>query len=154
MSQTVRNLATNRRFAIPLIVLLALCLVGLLLLGVMLVSGRNKPVAEATGTATLQPTQTSVSTTTPIATGQPTAKPTNTLVPVGTPVSAATATLLPAVDATPTAGPTPGTGGQPTAIPPDRDELADTGVGWGLILASGVGLALLFIAARRLRLAS
>jgi len=154
MSQTMRNLATNRRFAIPLIVLLALCLIGLLLLGVVLVSSRNKPVAEATATATLQPTQTSVSTTIPTATAQPTAKPTNTLVPVGTPVSVGTATLPPVVEATSTAGATPGTGEQPTTTPPDDDELADTGVGWGLILASGVGLALLFIAARRLRLTS
>ena len=156
MSQTVRNLATNRRFAIPLIILLALCLIGLLLLGIVLVSSRNKPVAEATATATLQPTQTSVLTTVPTATAQPTAKPTNTLVPVGTPVSVASATLPPVVadTAAPTTGPTPGTDEQPTATPPDEDELADTGVGWGLILASGVGLALLFIAARRLRLAS
>ena len=151
MSQIVRNLAANRRFAIPLIILLALCLVGLLSLGVLLVSDRNKPVAEATATATLQPTQTSVPTMVPTSAAQPTAKPTNTLVPVGTPVSVASATLPPAIadTAAPTSGPV-----QPTAAPPDEDELADTGIGWGLILTSGVGLALLFIAARRLRLAS
>ncbi|MBN1135609.1 MAG: hypothetical protein JXM73_03445 [Anaerolineae bacterium] len=151
----MRDLMTNRRFAIPLIIMLALCLIGLLLLGVVFVSGRNKPVAEAAPTATLRPTQTLVLSATPSATTQPTAKPTNTLVPVGTLVSAATATLSPAVadTAVPTTGPTAGTGEQPTATPPDEDELADTGVGWGLILASGVGLALLFIAARRLRLA-
>jgi len=33
------------------------------------------------------------------------------------------------------------------------NELADTGLGWGLIIISGVGLAALLAGARRLRLA-
>jgi hypothetical protein len=42
---------------------------------------------------------------------------------------------------------------EPTATLAVEDEqLAQTGVGWGLILASGAGLAGLVIAARRLRM--
>jgi len=37
MSQGLRELLANRRFAIPLIVLLAFCFVGLLLIGVILI---------------------------------------------------------------------------------------------------------------------
>jgi hypothetical protein len=36
----------------------------------------------------------------------------------------------------------------------EDEELAQTGIGWGLILFSGVGLGLLAVAARRLRMAS
>ena len=35
---------------------------------------------------------------------------------------------------------------------PEDEELAQTGVGWGLVVASGTGLAALAVAARRLRL--
>jgi hypothetical protein len=156
MSQVASYLKANKGFAIILFGGVALCLVALLGLGIVLLTSRGNEPAAQEPTATLQPTHTSVATTTSTATAQPSAKPTNTLVPVGTPVSFSTATPPPAVvdTAVPTTGPTVGTGQQPTTAPPDEDELADTGVGWGLILASGVGLALLFIAARRLRLTS
>ena len=61
----------------------------------------------------------------------------------------ASATVAPSPQAT------SGTGSpaQATATPLPEDELADTGVGWGLIIFSGIGLAALVIFARRFRLA-
>jgi hypothetical protein len=69
--------------------------------------------------------------------------------------STATPTEAAAATSEPTAQATPGTGSeaQATATPLPDDELADTGVGWGLIVLSGVGLAGLVIFARRFRLA-
>lgn len=40
-----------------------------------------------------------------------------------------------------------------TATPIPDEELADTGIGWGLVLFAGVGLAMLAVAARRFRMA-
>lgn len=46
-----------------------------------------------------------------------------------------------------------GVGAEETATTePEDQELAQTGVGWGLVLASGAGLAALAVAARRLRM--
>jgi len=75
----------------------------------------------------------------------------------GTPVSAATTTPVTGADeaatATAQAAPTESLAeGSPTPGAED-DELADTGVGWGLIFVSGGGLAAIAIAARRLRMA-
>jgi hypothetical protein len=41
-----------------------------------------------------------------------------------------------------------------TTTPEPEDELADTGVGWGLVVFSAIGLGALVIVARRLRMAS
>jgi hypothetical protein len=153
MSQGMREMLSNRRFAIPLIVLLAFCFIGLILVGVVLIlrpgaPDGGTPVAQATSTT--EPEATGLPTSTP--TESPTPRATPTLVPVGTPVT-------PVSDGTPvtpvseeptptTAAPTP----QPTSAA-EEDELADTGIGWGLILFSGAGLAVLVIMARRVRLA-
>jgi hypothetical protein len=40
-----------------------------------------------------------------------------------------------------------------TPVPITDEELADTGIGWGLVLFAGVGLAGLAIVARRFRMA-
>jgi hypothetical protein len=177
MSQGLRNMLANRKFAIPLIILLAFCFIGLLLIGIVLVSGltsREKSVAKATPTTAVAPTSALV-TFTPAATKPPTPKPSPTLVRLGTAVSSAggentpaattAATVAGAATKAPTTAPTSapttkptsaqGAGAQATATPGTADEeLAQTGVGWGLILASGIGLALLVVAVRRLRLAS
>jgi hypothetical protein len=166
MSQDLRDMLANRRFAIPLIVLLAFCLVGLILVGVVLIlrpgaSDDGEPVAQATTTVTLVPTEQLTSTPSP--TDSPTPRPSPTLVPLGTvtePVSAGTAVTSvageptatgEATTAVPTSTSTPA--GEATAIPQTEDELAQTGVGWGLVLFSGAGLAVLVLIARRLRLA-
>jgi len=165
MSQGIRDLLANRKFAIPLIVMLGICFVGLLLLGIVfIVKPSSKPAAQATPTTravVVQVTQTPMSTS--VSPAQPTAAPTNTLVPIGTAVAFATATS-PAAQAMATGEATvqptePGsgaaaTGAEATSDPTaEGDELAQTGAGWGLIVASGAALALLFIVARRLRLA-
>lgn len=167
MSQGFRDLLSNRKFAIPLIALLALCFVGLLLLGIAFIlpalRGGGK-VAQAT--ATPEASATEVPTLTPAPTNTPTPRPsptpvivnTFTPVPTGQPTASPTvsgvgpATTPPTVAASPTlAG---GTGTQPTPTPQEEgSELAQTGVGWGLILFSGLGLVLLALVARRLRLA-
>jgi hypothetical protein len=170
MSQDLRNMLANRRFAIPLIVLLAFCFVGLILVGIVLIlrpgaSDGGEPVAQATATVTLVPTDRPTSRPSP--TDLPTPRPSATLVPLGTssePVSADTPVTSATGDATATgeattAAPTAAststasTGGEATATPQTEDELAQTGVGWGLILFSGAGLAVLTLIARRLRLA-
>ncbi len=170
MSQGLRDMLANRRFAIPLIILLAFCFIGLILVGVVLIlrpgaPGEGEEVGQATLTPTLQVSERA--TFTPIPTGSPTTRPTPTLVPLGTSV-VSVSTVTPATPtggeatstgaaataeatATPTA--TTSSGGGATATPPTDEELADTGIGWGLILFSAVGLALLAIVARRLRLA-
>ncbi|MEJ2734210.1 MAG: hypothetical protein P8189_11700 [Anaerolineae bacterium] len=159
MSQDLRDMLANRRFAIPLIILLAFCFVGLILVGVVLIlrpgpSDDGEPVAEATLTATFVPTERLTSTPSP--TDSPTSRPSPTLVPLGTStesVSAGTPSSTPS--STPTAESTSTTspGGEATATPQTEDELAQTGVGWGLVLFSGAGLAVLALVARRLRLA-
>lgn len=170
MSQDLRDMLANRRFAIPLIILLAFCFIGLILVGVVLIlrpgaSDGGTPVAETTDTATLEPTDQPTST--PVPTDSPTPRPSPTLVPlgtpedsgsVGTPVSSAggdATSTSEAAAATPTTEPTSTAppAGEATATPQPEDELAQTGVGWGLILFSGAGLAVLALIARRLRLA-
>ena len=191
MSQGLREMLANRRFAIPLIVLLAFCFVGLILVGVVLIlkpgaPDADEPVALATNTPGLESTVQATST--QVATEAPTSRPTPTLVPLGTPAdSGAGGTPVSSVggDATPTLVPlgTPvdsGSGGTPvssvggdatattaataeptatssqsaeaTAIPITDEELADTGIGWGLVLFAGAGLAMLAVAARRFRM--
>ena len=166
MSRDLRDMLANRRFAIPLIILLAFCFVGLILVGVVLIlrpgaSDGGEPVAQATATVTLVPTDQATSTPSP--TNSPTPRSSPTLVPLGTstePVSAGTAVTSvageptatgEATTAVPTSPSTPA--GEATATPQTEDELAQTGVGWGLVLFSGAGLAVLALIARRLRLA-
>lgn len=172
MAQNVRDLLSNRKFAIPLIALLGICFVGLLLLGFVLILpslnlGGSQPVAQATPTEAADVATSAPATPTKAPTA--TARPSPTLVPVGTvvdsgsgqdtgtPVSAATTTPVMGADeaatATAQAAPTESSAeGSPTPGA-EGDELADTGVGWGLIFVSGGGLAAIAIAARRLRMA-
>lgn len=165
MSQGLREMLANRRFAIPLIVLLAFCFVGLILVGVVLIlkpgsSDGDEAVAQATNTPALEATEQVTST--PISTETPTRRPTPTLVPMGTPVDSTSGgtpvssvggdgTPTTAATAEPTA--TAGQTAQATSIPVTDEELADTGIGWGLVLFAGVGLAMLAIVARRFRMA-
>lgn len=163
MSQGMRDMLSNRRFAIPLIILLGTIFVGLILVGVVLIlrpgDGNNGEVAQATSSPA--PSPTALFTSSPTPTKSPTARPTPTLVPLGTAVtstggnSTATPTEAAAATSEPTAQATSGTGSeaQATATPLPDEELADTGVGWGLIVLSGIGLAGLVIFARRFRLA-
>jgi cell division septation protein DedD len=166
MSQDLRDLLANRRFAIPLIILLGFCFVGLILIGIVLIwrpgsQGGGETVADVTATAaseaTARPTQSA------IPTRSPTPRPSATMVSLstevasssgGTPVTSTggegTPTTTEATtEATAQATATP----QATATLQAEDELADTGVGWGLVLFSAVGLAGLAIVARRLRMA-
>lgn len=153
MSQGLRDMLANRRFAIPLIVLLAFCFVGLILVGIVLIlrPGDNGDLAQATDTPVLEPTTRATST--PIPTEEPTRRPTPTLVPLGTSVSSAGGDETPTTAATeePTAAPTQTP--KATDTPITDEELADTGIGWGLVLVSGIGLGMLAVAARRLRMA-
>ena len=167
MSQGLREMLANRRFAIPLIVLLAFCFVGLILVGIVLIvrpgaPDADEPVAGVTNTPDLESTAQATSTQVP--TDAPTRRPTPTLVPLGTPVDSASggtpvssvggdATPTTAATAEPTA--TSGQSAQATAtpVPITDEELADTGIGWGLVLFAGVGLAMLAVAARRFRMA-
>jgi hypothetical protein len=90
------------------------------------------------------------------------------LVPIGTSVASTTgeatepvmsggegeATAIVEEEATGEATEEEAIGEESTATPEIEDEeLAETGLGWGLILVSGVGLAGVAVAARRLRLA-
>lgn len=160
MSQGMRDMLSNRRFAIPLIILLGTIFVGLILVGIVLIlrpgDSDNGEVAQATSTTGAGPTALFTSSPTPTESATP--RPTPTLVPLGTPVSSPGGDSTPAAtDATvqPTAQATSATDSeaQATATPLPDEELADTGVGWGLILFSGIGLAALVIVARRFRLA-
>jgi len=179
MAQGFRDMLANRRFAVPLIILLAFCFIGLLLIGVILIwqpgaPEPETPVAGVTSTATARPTD-SVPATSVAPTDSPTPRPSPTLVPVGTVVDSAaaaetataaaaaggegeaTATVTATTGAAATAEATSdqGSAAEETLVPgSEDDQLAQTGVGWGLILASAVGLAALVVAARRLRLAS
>jgi len=160
MSQGLRDMLANRKFAIPLIILLAFCLIGLILVGVVLIlrpgaPDSGTPVAQTTFTPTLEPTQRPIPTSIPTDTPAPRATP--TLVPLGTLVTSVTTgtAVAPAGGTTTPSGAATSTATPPsaTATPPTDEELADTGIGWGLILFSGIGLALLAVVARRLRLA-
>ena len=161
MSQGLREMLANRRFAIPLIVLLAFCFVGLILVGVVLIlrpgaPDVDEPVAQVTDEPTLEPTEQATST--PASTETPTPRPSPTLVPLGTSVdSASGGTPVSSVggDETPTTAATaePTATAEATSIPVTDEELADTGIGWGLVLFAGVGLAGLAIVARRFRMA-
>ncbi len=157
MSQGMREMLSNRRFAIPLIVLLAFCFIGLILVGVVLIlrpgaPEEGTPVAQATSTTEVEAT--ALPTSTP--TNSPTPRATPTLVPVGTPVSSVSeGTPVTSAGGEPTPTTAAATGAptpQPTSAA-EEEELADTGIGWGLILFSGAGLAVLVIMARRVRLA-
>ena len=167
MSQGFREMLANRRFAIPLIVLLASCFIGLILVGIVLIlrpgdGADGSPVAQAT-TPAATATRSQPVTFTPSPTATRTPRPSPTLVPMGTVVSgtaepSATASPVPSEEASPLATATPVSGGsasaQETATPVAQDdELADTGLGWGLVIFSGLGLAILLAGARRLRLA-
>lgn len=164
MSQGFREMLANRRFAIPLIVLLAFCFIGLILVGIVLIlrPGDGAPVAQAT-TPAATATRSQPVTFTPSPTATRTPRPSPTLVPMGTVGSdteepSATASPVPSEEASPLATATPVSGGsavaQETATPvAEGDELADTGLGWGLVIFSGLGLAVLLAGARRLRLA-
>ncbi len=157
MSQGLREMLANRRFAIPLIILLAFCFVGLILVGVVLIlrpgaPDVDEPVAQTTGSP--EPEATEPATSTPSATETPTPKPSPTLVPLGTSVDSAaggdgTPTTAATSEPTATAEPT----AEATSVPITDEELADTGIGWGLVLFAGVGLAGLAIVARRFRMA-
>ena len=93
MSQGLRDMLANRKFAIPLIILLAFCLIGLILVGVVLIlrpgaPDSGTPVAQTTFTPTLEPTQRPIPTSIPTDTPAPRATP--TLVPLGTLVTSVT----------------------------------------------------------------
>jgi hypothetical protein len=179
MAQNFRDMLSNRKFAIPLIALLGVCFVGLLLLGIVLIlpglrsTADSERVADAIPTeAAVEPEPTEVPNTPTLApTTTPTPEATPTLVPVGTQLASAdanaTATVKAEAQATSDASatkeaatdePTPeGMGDQPaaTATPAIEDqELAETGVGWGLVIFSGAGLAAVAVAARRLRMSA
>jgi hypothetical protein len=165
----------NRRFAIPLIILLAFCFIGLILVGIVLIlrpgaPADSTPVAQATATVALEATEEPSSTPEPV--DSPTPRPTPTLVPMGTSVdsestgtaastavSTAESSAGTAVSSSGTDEPTTeataaeGAAEEATTTPDGEEQLADTGVGWGLILVSGVGLAILVLVSRRLRLA-
>lgn len=172
MSQGMRDMLANKKFAIPLIVLLGFCLVGLILVGIVLLLRPGAPadavrlqdVAGEVLTPSVTPVE--LATFTPTATNTPTPRPTATLVPVdtvvppeatvdigggaGTGTAEATGTTATGGQATATSAPS-----QPTATTAPtttEGELAQTGLGWGLILFSSAGLAGLAMAARRLRL--
>lgn len=165
MSQAFRDMLANRKFAVPLIALLFVCFVGLVLVGAVLLL---RPGSDDGGRSTalagedITPSVTAVNLVTamPAATSTATPRPSPTLVPLAT-VDVGSAA---------TAAPTAGEGGEATPVATmaataaaanadaenntDGDgELADTGLGWGLILFAGSGLAALTVAARRLRLA-
>ena len=168
MSEGLRDMLANRRFAIPLIILLAFCFIGLILVGIVLIlrpgaPADGTPVAQATATTALEATTEPSSTVKPV--DSPTPRPTPTLVPLGTSVESENAGTpeSPAGTSESSSGtpvgsagtdePTAEATGEATATPQTEDELAETGVGWGLILISGLGLAMLVLVARRLRLA-
>jgi hypothetical protein len=158
MSQGLRTMLANRRFAIPLIILLAFCLIGLILVGVVLIlkpgaGDSDEPVAQAT--STLEPELTVPATSASESTEVPTRRPTPTLVPLGTSAGSTSGgeDAAPTTDATSEPTATSGSSTQATDVPITDEELADTGIGWGLALFAGAGLALLAVAARRLRMA-
>jgi cytoskeletal protein RodZ len=170
MSQGLRDMLANRKFAIPLIVLLAFCLIGLFMIGIVIVfrpghadepADVGDPLAMAAESTVIASAEILEPTATPSPTATPTRRPTATLVPVGTATSQSLststvpATAEPVAEVQPTAA---ATSAQPTAQATDDpaadSELAETGVGWGLVLFSGVGLAALALVARRMRLAS
>jgi cytoskeletal protein RodZ len=173
MAQGLRDLMSNRRFAIPLIILLAVCLIGLLMLAIVLIfrPGAEEPVAEATELPTVEGTATVGPTDTPVSTDTATPRPTNTLVPVDMPTGSAGEDATATSAETTTPEPTSAAGGEATAeataeatsgagagedataTPQVEDEeLAQTGIGWGLLVIAAAGLALLVFVARRLRL--
>jgi hypothetical protein len=170
MSQGIRDSLANRKFAIPLIVLLGFCLVGLILVGVvLLLRPGDSDDTQATQVAGDMLTSTAgavdlVTFTPAPATNTVTPRPSPTLVPVatlgeGTASAPAGTGAVISVAGSPTAEATAAATSavsQVTAtIAPTAsdDELAQTGVGWGLIIFAGGGLAALGVAARRLRLA-
>jgi hypothetical protein len=173
MSQGMRDMLANKKFAIPLIILLGFCLVGLILVGVVLLlrpgADDTRGAVEVAGqavtpsvTAFELATFTPAVTNTPASTSTPTPRATATLVLVPTLAGGTGATPLATADVgtgtgtegmEATSSPVPQAAA--TAAPANSDgELAQTGLGWGLILFSGAGLAALVIVARRLRLSA
>jgi hypothetical protein len=162
MSQGIRDMLANKKFAMPLLVLLGFCLVGLILVGVVLILRPGAGDAGAptkVGGEAITPSITAVAlvTFTPAPSYTATPRPSPTLVPVapaaegdeGTP--AATADVGSSAGS-PTAAATAAQATATTASTDSDGELAETGLGWGLILFAGTGLAGLAVAARRLRL--
>ncbi len=168
MSQGIRDTLANKKFAIPLIVLLGFCLVGLILVGVVLLlrpgeGDDGQPTQVAGEVVTASVTAADLATFTPAPTNTVTPRPSPTLVPVAT-VGAGTGTPeatsavssaagSPTVGATAAATSSVSQATATIAAANGDGELADTGLGWGLILFAGAGLAALGVAARRLRLA-
>ena len=187
MSQSVRDMLANRRFTIPLMILLAFCLVGLILIGVVLIwqpDFLDDGTTVAQASVTSPPEQTALPTVAPTATETATPRPSPTLVPLGTQPATApeaspssaegdetqeaaeqTTTAVTGETATVEEGSTPEAtatvveeGGSEEATPApteptvEEGELAQTGIGWGLVFFSGAALGLLAIVARRLRL--
>jgi hypothetical protein len=165
MSQGMRDMLANKKFAIPLIVLLGFCLVGLILVGVVLLlrpgAGDSRaPVDVAGEVLTPSVTAAELATFTPAPANTPTPRSTPTLVPVATVADESGATAVPTaeVDAGSDSGGAEATSTPvPTVVPTVAEtnsdgELAQTGLGWGLILFAGTGLAVLAVVARRLRL--
>jgi len=148
-----------------LIVLLAFCFVGLILVGVVLIlkpgaPDADQPVADTTSSPGLEVTEPATSA--PTATATSTPRPTPTLVPLGTtvdsdaegtPAATASGDETPTTAATAETTATAGQSADATSVPITDEELADTGVGWGLVFFAGVGLAGLAIVARRFRMA-
>jgi hypothetical protein len=175
MPENLREMLANRRFAIPLIALLGICFVGLLLLGFVFILPSLKPQSEpvaqaaATNVAVAAPATKAASATATMPPDTPTPKPTATLVPIGTVMESGvgaaetpvllssgegtTVALAAATQSVAEAEATSSSEASATSEP-EEGELAETGIGWGLILFSGVGLAFVVLAARRLRLAS
>ena len=158
MLQGLRDMLANRRFAIPLIVLLLFCLAGLILVAIVLIfkpGAQDADDAVAQATSTPEPALTAAATSDVEPTEVPTRRPTPTLVPLGTSVGSTGGDEDAAPTTAPTAEPTATSGSstEETPVPITDEELADTGIGWGLALSAGAGLALLAVAARRLRMA-
>ena len=174
MSQGMRALLANRKFAIPLIALLALCLIGVLMIGIVIVAQPGQagelvakaevPLDIGVGAVSAVPGEALEPTAMPSPVASPTPRPTATWVPVRTasnqtlPMAAATATVAVVAQAQPLTS-NPATSARLLAQASDDpsagdSELAETGVGWGLVMASGIGLAMVVLFARRMRLAS
>jgi len=129
MSQGFREMLANRRFAIPLIVLLAFCFIGLILVGIVLIlrPGDGAPVAQATTpAATATRSQPVTFTPSPTATPLPTdisspilpeSTATSSSTPSPTPTATATPQPTPSPSPTPSPEPPPSTTPSPTPSP-------------------------------------
>ena len=153
----------NRPFVIMMFGLGGLLILGILAIILMLVFGNNGDAGDEIAQATATPPSTLPATDTPAPSPTPapseTPRPTATRVlgqeTPGTPAEEETPTQEPA---TPSADETPSATEPPasaaTATPPTDQQTPQTGLGWGWIVAIGLGLAGVVLAARRLRLAN